>query len=286
MAGTQELAYGWVPPALAYGVSVLGSLLGLVCTSKARQGDAPGRRAGWLAGAAISIGGTGIWLMHFLGMLGFAVNGTDVRYTIGLTVLSAALAIVVVGVGLAILGTATRPKTHRVFSGGLFTGLGVAGMHYTGMAAMQVDGTISYDLPLVAASIVIAVIAATAALWFTIVARNVHTIAGAALIMGVAVNGMHYVGMLALRVKLDHVHSISAGIDLTTALPLIAGLAGAVVSLLLYATLSIPNHDERMMPVEVACPLAANGPADPLNRAPRVSPIPAGSGRHAPAGRR
>jgi NO-binding membrane sensor protein with MHYT domain len=279
VAGTQELAYGWLPPALAYGVSVLGSLLGLLCTSKARQGGTLGRRAGWLTGAAISIGGAGIWLMHFLGMISFAVDGSDVRYGIGLTVVSALIGIVVVGIGLVILGTADRPKARRVFSGGLFTGLGVAGMHYTGMAAMQVDGTISYDLALVAASIVIAVVAATAALWFTIVARNVYTIAGAALIMGVAVNGMHYVGMHALRVKLDHVHSISAGIDLTTAVPLIAGLTGTVVSLLLYVTLSIPSHDERMMPVEVCCPLAARGPADPSNRTPRASPIPAGYGR-------
>ena len=269
MVSTQEFAYGWVTPALAYGVSVLGSLLGLVCASRAREGRTPARRAGWLTLAAISIGGTGIWLMHFLGMLGFAVNGTDVRYTIGLTVLSAVLAIVVVGVGLAILGTG-EPRVYRVSLGGLFTGLGVAGMHYTGMAAMRVRGTVGYDPVLVVLSIVVAVVAATAALWFTIVARDSLAIAGAALIMGVAVNGMHYIGMYALQVKLDHVHDTAEGVDLTSALPITAGVAGIVVVLLLYATLTIPADEDAMLPVEPYQP--TNGWAEPLVWAAREHP--------------
>ena len=248
MAGSHEFAHGWVTPALAYGVSVLGSLLGLVCTGRARDGRTRAGRADWLTLAAISIGGTGIWLMHFLAMIGFAVDGTDVRFTVGPTAVSAVLAIAVVGVGLVILGTG-RPRAYRVLAGGVFTGLGVAGMHYTGMAAMRVQGTIGYDPTLVTASVLIAVVAATAALWFTIVARNLLVITGAALIMGIAVNGMHYVGMRALQVRLDQVHNQAEGIDLTMALPIIAGLAGAMVVVLLYATLSLPTEEERMLPM-------------------------------------
>ena len=77
------------------------------------------------------------------------------------------------------------------------------------------------------------------------------------MIMGIAVNGMHYVGMRALQVKLDHVHTGAEGIDLTMALPIIAGLAGAVVVVLLYATLSIPTDEERMLPMG-AQPAPAN----------------------------
>lgn len=269
MADVHQFAYGWLTPALAYGVSVLGSLLGLVCTGRARGANTRAKRAGWLALAAVSIGGTGIWLMHFLAMIGFTIDGTEIRFDIGETVLSAVLAIVVVGVGLAILGTG-RPRVHRVLLGGLFAGLGVAAMHYTGMAAMRVDGTVGYNLTLVGISLVIAVVAATAALWFTVVARSFWLITGAALIMGVAVNGMHYVGMYGSEVTLDSHHSASEGVNVQTALPIIAGLAGIVVVVLLYAALSIPTEDEFVPRLPVAAP---DQPAAPSLWTPRT-PIP------------
>ncbi|MFI5958521.1 MHYT domain-containing protein [Cryptosporangium sp. NPDC051539] len=224
-------------------MSVLGSLLGLVCTARGRQARTSRKRFGWLSLSALAIGGTGIWLMHFLAMLGFAVVGSDVRFAVLPTILSALLAIVVVGIGLIILGTG-RMRWWRVLAGGLFAGLGVNVMHYTGMAAMRIDGTIGYDPKLVALSILIAVVAATAALWFTIVARNLWLISGAALIMGVAVTAMHYVGMAASRVKLDSMHSSMSGVDVTTALPVIAGVSGIIVVVLLYSALSAPIDEE------------------------------------------
>ena len=57
-------------------------------------------RIRWLLGAAVSIGGTGIWVMHFIAMMGFEVQGTQIRYDVPLTVASAVVAIVVVGTGL------------------------------------------------------------------------------------------------------------------------------------------------------------------------------------------
>ncbi|GAA0270857.1 MHYT domain-containing protein [Cryptosporangium japonicum] len=243
MAEVHHFAYGWLVPALAYSVSVLGSLLGLVCMARSRQAQLPAKRYGWLALSAVSIGGTGIWMMHFLAMLGFAVDGSEVRFAVFPTLLSAFLAVVVVGIGLLILGTGEL-KLWRVLLGGVFAGLGVAGMHYTGMAAIRLDGTVGYDLKYVALSLVIAVVAASAALWFTVVARNLWLVTGAALIMGVAVNGMHYVGMAAAQVTLDDTHSSADGADVTTALPIIAGLAGVIVVVLLYSALSTPIDEE------------------------------------------
>ena len=269
LTDVHQFAYGWVTPALAYGVSVLGSLLGLVCTSRARRGSTPAGRAGWLALAALSIGGTGIWLMHFLAMIGFTVDGTPIRYDIEETTLSAVIGIAVVGVGLTILGTGRRPRFYRVVLGGVFAGLGVAGMHYTGMAAMRVEGTVSYDSKLVVTSIVIAVVAASVAFWFTIVANSFWLVTGAALIMGVAVNGMHYVAMYAVNVTLDQHHSADEGVDVATALPIIAGLAGIVVVVLLYAALSIPT-DEEIVPMRSP---VAHAP-EPSLWAPRTVPGP------------
>jgi NO-binding membrane sensor protein with MHYT domain len=74
-------------------------------------------------------------------------------------------------------------------------------MHYTGMAAMRMPATVTYDRTLVIASVVIAVVAATVALWFTVTLRKGIVLFVAALIMGVAVNGMHFTGMFAMRVS-------------------------------------------------------------------------------------
>jgi NO-binding membrane sensor protein with MHYT domain len=86
-------------------------------------------------------------------------------------------------------------------------------MHYTGMLGLRVAGTMSFDPGLVAASAVIAVVAATVALWFTTMVRGWMPIVVAATVMAVAVCGMHYTGMAALRVQLApepvQVHGIS-----------------------------------------------------------------------------
>ena len=75
--------------------------------------------------------------MHFSAMIGFGVDGSEVRYDVTLTVLSALVAVLVVGCGLFVVGYG-RPLTIKILIGGLFTGLGVGGMHYTGMAALSV----------------------------------------------------------------------------------------------------------------------------------------------------
>ncbi|MEV4412955.1 MHYT domain-containing protein [Catellatospora sp. NPDC049609] len=202
MAEVHHFAYGWFNPVTAYLMAFIGSLLGLVCTARARRAPSAGRRARWLIIAALSIGGTGIWLMHFMAMIGFDVPASPVRYDAVTTFISLALAVVTVGIGLFIAGQG-RKSALRIVAGGGFTGLGVVAMHYTGMAAMRVAGDVSYDLGLVGASVMIAVVAATVALWFTVTVSGMRAITAAAAVMGVAVCGMHYTAMAAVRITLD-----------------------------------------------------------------------------------
>src|SRR5262245_66674196 len=84
-------------------MSCVGSALGLLCTARARCVSGAARTR-WLIVAAVSIGGTGIWVMHFIAMLGFSVSGSAIRYNVGLTLLSMGIAVVVVGIGLMIVG--------------------------------------------------------------------------------------------------------------------------------------------------------------------------------------
>src|SRR5690606_33381921 len=118
-------------------------MLGLMLSSRARL--AGGRESAyWLIGAAVAIGGTGIWTMHFIAMMGFHVSGTVIRYDVPLTAASALLAIVVVGAGLFLVHHG-RGRIGFLLGGGVLAGVGVAGMHYLGMAAMRMSAHVSYD---------------------------------------------------------------------------------------------------------------------------------------------
>jgi NO-binding membrane sensor protein with MHYT domain len=261
----QHFTYGPITPILAYALSVLGSLLGLTCTARARRLLPGNKRAGWLMMAAWAIGGTGIWTMHFMAMLGFGVPGSTVTYDIGRTALSAVIAVGVVGIGVFIagLGKASAP---RVLIGGLFTGVGVASMHYTGMAAVELDGTIHYNRNLVIASVVIAVVAATVALWFTLVIVKPAAIFGAALVMGVAVCGMHYTAMAAVSVAAgDHAGRHGAMIG-TLLIPIIFSVL-VVVVMLFYALLSEPKDDDAATRAYLERQAAKQWPAAPQGSA-------------------
>lgn len=201
MAEVHHFTYGAFNPIAAFVLAYLGSFLGLLCTERARASRTPGRRNRWLAIAAFAIGGAAVWLMHFMAMLGFDVPDSPVRYNPTLTIVSLVLAVLTVGVGLMIVGNGPR-SAKKVCGAGLVTAGGILAMHYTGMAGMHVTGKIHYDISMVAASAVIAVVACTTALWFTISVHGWLPITGAAVIMALAVCGMHYTGMAAMTVEL------------------------------------------------------------------------------------
>jgi NO-binding membrane sensor protein with MHYT domain len=230
MEGTVDgFRYGAVTPVAAYLMACLGGALGLRCIVRTLL-DTQTFKAGWLALGAASIG-CGIWTMHFIAMIGFQVEETRIRYDVTLTVLSLAVAIAVVGIGVFIVG---RRGANRTTLGvaGVITGLGVAAMHYLGMAAMHLNGEFRYAPVVVALSVVIAIVAATAALWAAVSIRGFLTSLGASLIMGVAVSGMHYTGMAAVSV---HVHDSGSGTwagDSPTSL-LLPMLLGPIIFLVL-----------------------------------------------------
>ncbi|MEV8439927.1 MHYT domain-containing protein [Actinosynnema sp. NPDC051121] len=198
----QHFSDGLSTLVLAFVVSVIGSLIGLACMARAQAEPTRATKARWTAFGALAIGGVAIWLMHFIAMLGFDVPGAAIKYSVPLTALSAVVAIVVVGIGLSLV-TLIRFTKVRLLLAGVLAGLGVAGMHYLGMSAIRFRGGISYEPALVALSFLIAVVAATAAFWFTLVVKTTPARFAAGLIMGVAVTGMHYTGMAAVRVSTD-----------------------------------------------------------------------------------
>jgi NO-binding membrane sensor protein with MHYT domain len=243
MLTVHNFQYGALTPALGYLMSFLGAFLGLRCTTRSRASTGAAR-VRWLIVAAVSIGITGIWVMHFIAMLGFAIPGETIRYSVPVTLGSMFLAVAFVLIGLLIVGLG-QATTRRLVLAGIVTGLGVAAMHYSGMAAMRMPATISYDPGLFAVSVVIAIIAATAALWAALRLRGFWPTLAASAIMGVAVSGMHYTGMAAMHVYPPNGHAMAMGGANAEAflLPLIIGVS--VITFVMTATIALsPTAEE------------------------------------------
>jgi NO-binding membrane sensor protein with MHYT domain len=184
---------------LSYVISVFGSYVALQWAT--RIPEARGRSLWWwTAGGALALGGGAIWSMHFIGMLAYRI-ALPISYDPLITLASLVLAVVVCAAALAVVGRGARSVT-KLALGGLLAGLGVAGMHYTGMAAMHVAGAeMRYVGWIVAVSILIAVLAASAALWLAFNLRNAWQRIASAFVMGLAVCGMHYTGMAAMILR-------------------------------------------------------------------------------------
>jgi NO-binding membrane sensor protein with MHYT domain len=280
MAEIHHLEHGWLTPTFSYTLSVLGSLLGLICAVRLRSAPSAGWRTWWLTLAAVAIGGTGIWTMHFVAMLGFGVVGQEIRYDIPITTLSALLAIGAVAVGLNIAARGTKVRTARIAFGGLFAGLGVAAMHFTGMYAMHLDGTIEYQASRVIAAIIIAVVAATVALWLAMTVQRPLAILVSALVMGIAVNGMHFMGMSAMSVEQattgGTVTGASAGsLLIPIGLLVIFGIFG-----LIYALMAAPTEEDMAAAAYLAARLERSNDDDLYEPTPQQGP----NGRRMPTG--
>ncbi|WNV88883.1 MHYT domain-containing protein [Umezawaea sp. Da 62-37] len=236
----QHFSSGLWTPLLAYAISVIGSLIGLSCMARARSETGRRSKVTWTVFGAFAIGGVAIWLMHFIAMLGFDVSSGVVKYSAPLTALSALIAVVMVGIGLSMV-TLVRFTKVRLVSAGVVSGLGVAGMHYMGMSAIRFQGELSYDPLLVGASFAIAIVAATAAFWFTLVVKTTPARVGAGLIMGVAVTGMHFTGMAAVSVDVNPAIVPPVGTDVFNLVFPVFVLGGLVVAVLLWTLFTSEN---------------------------------------------
>ena len=225
-------------------VATLASFVALECAAAL----APSRvRPGWkfwMLLGALAIG-AGIWSMHFIGMLGFYLP-TRVSYDVLITLLSLLIAVVASGAGLFLAQRGMRGARWLAGSA-ILIGIAIAGMHYTGMAAMRMQPPIRYGPSLLGLSILIAIAAAGVSLWSAFRLRMETLVsafwkkAGSAAVMGIAIYGMHYTGMAAANFAADSV---------STADPLpeynrvaLAVLLGASSILFLMGTLLVSAYD-------------------------------------------
>jgi NO-binding membrane sensor protein with MHYT domain len=187
--------------ALSLAIAILASYAALDLASRVSQEGMPRRAWAWLIAGAVSMG-TGIWSMHFIGMLAFHLP-IPVAYDVPTTAFSMLVAIAVSATALLVL---RRPQvtTEQLLVGAVLMGAGIVGMHYTGMAALRMSPPIRYDPLLFATSVIIAAAASVAALWIALRVRHLSRYAIPAKllsagVMGLAITGMHYTGMAAAR---------------------------------------------------------------------------------------
>jgi PAS domain S-box-containing protein len=201
----------------------------------------------WLVAAAIVMGG-GVWSMHFIGMLAVVVP-IPLSYDIGLTTLSLVVAIVVTGGAFFVISRQGASPLRLVLSG-IFMGLGIVAMHYTGMAAMRGHAELGYDRLFVALSVVIAIGASTAALWLAFQTTNPWQKLIAALVMGLAISGMHYTGMRAAILTTHgsvHEAPVTASLDQTNLALAVAGFTFVILAFASIASLSEQKRAEEAL---------------------------------------
>jgi NO-binding membrane sensor protein with MHYT domain len=250
-----HFTHGPWTPGIAYAVSVIGSFIGLTAATRARAAARRLVRAQWLAMSAICLGGTAVWSMHFIAMMGFRVAGTPIRYDTALTLASGAVAVLVMGVALYL--TIRRGTTGRLLVSGAIAGSGIVAMHYMGMASMNLHGELHHDPVFVAAASAIALAAATAALWFARRVAGFPAITLASLLMGVAVSSMHYTGMFGMSATVSAEQHTAAPDGATSSdllLPLVVGLFVLLLVCSLFLMLGVEDTPRRPAAAPAAAP--------------------------------
>ena len=213
-----QSSYNFWLVAISFVVATLASYTALDLTGRIFLLSSARLRRVWRLGGAVALG-VGIWSMHFVAMLAFSLP-IPLGYDLKTTTCSLGLAI---GASYLALYVTTRARLTlaRLLAGGVLMGCGIAGMHYTGMAALHMSPAIRYEPIWFAASLAIAVGASTAALGMARALSNdderhvTRKRFGAALVMGVAISGMHYAGMAAADFPADAICGAAKGVNAT-----------------------------------------------------------------------
>ncbi|MBH0161808.1 bifunctional diguanylate cyclase/phosphodiesterase [Fictibacillus sp. 26RED30] len=189
----------------------------------------------WMISGAFAMG-MGIWAMHFVAMLAFHLS-ISVTYDVTLVIVSIIPAILSSGIALYIISRPVMGK-KQVLLGALFMATGIVSMHYTGMEAMKMNAEINYNPVLWTLSAVIAFVASVVALYLlSFVSQNYKTSKiwlvklGSAVLMGIAISGMHYTGMSAATYKSHQHHTDLASTPFNSTL--LAYAIGIVILILL-----------------------------------------------------
>jgi diguanylate cyclase (GGDEF)-like protein len=224
---------------LAAAVCGLASFSAINLVRHARNAD-PLMRGVWLAVAAISTG-FGIWATHFIAMLAFSPN-IQSGYNVTLTILSLLAAMGLTAVGFAV---AIRPSQQSAWLGGAIVGGGIAAMHYLGMAAFEVAGTLQWDPVMVAASIVLGGAIAAAALPVGLLGAELKWRVAGSVLLTLAICSHHFTAMAAVLIVPDSTVAMTADAIPAGLLAISIAFAGLVILALALAAVAVDIRNQR-----------------------------------------
>jgi len=208
---------------LSYLVAAFASFTALQMTERLRRAEGRAKQF-WHIGSAAVFGG-GVWSMHFIAMLA-CETPFKLSYSPSLTLLSALIAPLGIWCGLRLFNRAVMLRS--LAGSGVVIGVSVAAMHYVGMQAVQFSGYVIYRPTFFGASIAVALIAAIIALWLATRLHRHWQRAIAAAVMGVAICGMHYVGMAGTVFAFDPTRT-TLGSVISPSIMVLAVTAGVVM---------------------------------------------------------
>ncbi|MFG1463894.1 MHYT domain-containing protein [Xanthobacter sp. DSM 24535] len=260
--------------ALSLLIAAQGSYVSLLLADQVDRSEGVRRRLA-LAAAAVTLA-VSIWSMHFVGMLA-AQFPVGVDFLVLPTLVSFLICVLMVGAGVLIVHT-SHPRPLRIAGGALAMGAGVIAMHYVGMSAIDMPGHMHHAPRYVLAAGVVAVAASALALWqierpFVSASRM-----ASAILLGLAISGMHYTAMAGMSVMADHAAPLSSAVTPSLSHDLMAMIV-AIVSFLISGGFLLSLMPERAPAVEPAAAgpsprLAFGDPTGgrPLEPSPAVLP--------------
>lgn len=191
--------------ALSVGIAIVASYVAVTQARRSGRKAMPGLFSSEVLGAAISMG-TGVWTMHFIGMMALHLPYT-LSYDFGLTALSYLLVLLGSAAAFYSARACRRDASKPLLPSVLLMSTGVVGMHYTGMEALQLSPAITYDSVLFLLSLAVGFIASYVGLKLAFRASFLYdrftVLALASIVMGLAVSGMHYLSILAANFSVD-----------------------------------------------------------------------------------
>ncbi len=237
--------HDWRLVALAALVCTLASVTSVELLSHARRAGA-GLKLGWIAVAGAA-GGSGIWATHFVAMLAYD-PGVASGYDIGLTVLSLVLAVGLTSAGLGVAVSTRLPGAAMLGGGGV--GVGIAAMHYTGMAAYEVAGRLAWSPSLVVSSIVIGAALGALSLPLALDEGGLRRRLRGAGALLLAICGHHFTAMGAVTIVPDPTVALSTTAVETGWLAIAVAMASLVLLLLAGAALALDIRDRQRAALE------------------------------------
>jgi diguanylate cyclase len=229
-------------------IAIQGSFVSLVLAREIGRMEGARRRL-VLAMSAVTLGSS-IWAMHFIAMLAYHMPA-EASYDLFLTLLSFLIAVLTVGIGYGVMAVVSGGQWRHV-AAAIFTGGGISGMHYVGMAALTGSVELSYEISWVVVSVLVGIVAAGISLHLAFGTKIQARALLGAVAMGLAISGMHYSAMFGTMITpRDLAQAASAPVLdrhlLAIVVAIVAFVIGGTSMLLLVPTRSVAIADDHVL---------------------------------------